>query len=187
MFGMNEPTSYSLTKCAALFVCMVALGNLLAFIYIHVGYAHPQAAMDFSHLATAIVSIHLGPGIGMIAGGLIGIVPYYRFGAAGWLGPFLGFVGIIVSKALSGLFFGVLYRRVRPFQAVVAGFIPESIFTYVVLKYFTHILLPPQIASGFTDSLIIFILTKSWIGILVVGVIVDILKSKKIVETVLAA
>ncbi|MBS7651128.1 MAG: hypothetical protein QXQ11_05395 [Candidatus Bathyarchaeia archaeon] len=183
---MNESTRYSLTKCAALFVCMVALGNLLAFIYIKVGYAHPQVAMDFSHLATAIVSIHLGPAIGMIAGGLIGIVPYYRFGVAGWLGPFLGFIGIIIGKALSGLSFGIFSKRVRPFQAVIAGFIPESIFTYVVLKYFTHILLPPQIASGFTDNLITFILSRSWIGILVVGLIVDILKRKRIVENVLA-
>ncbi|MGQ9639285.1 MAG: hypothetical protein ACUVUB_02350 [Candidatus Bathyarchaeia archaeon] len=177
---------YSEAKCVALLACMVTLGNLLASISMYVGRSHPQVALDFSHLATAIIAIRLGPGMGVITGALVGIVSFYQFGVVGWLGPFLGFLSIVLGRALSGLFFGLLSSRLRPFKAVAIGFIPESLYTYIALKYLTHLLLPPQIASGFTDNLIIFILTKAWIAIIIIGAIVDIITTRKVVEAVLA-
>jgi len=177
---------YSLTKSVALVASMAALGNVLAFISMYVGRFHPQVALDFSNLATAIVAIYLGPAMGMITGALVGIAPYYEFGVIGWLGPFLGFVGLTVGKALSGLFFGLLGRRTRPFLAVVLGFVPESIYIYILFKFLTRLLLPAQIASGFTDALILAVQTKAWFEIAIIGVLMEIVKKRKIVEAVLA-
>lgn len=47
---------------------MVALGNVLALISMYVGDFHPEIALDFSHLATAIVAIYSGLAMGVITG-----------------------------------------------------------------------------------------------------------------------
>jgi hypothetical protein len=177
---------YSATKSVALMASMVALGNVLALISMCVGDFHPQVALDFSHLATAIVAIYSGPTMGMITGALVGMAPYYRLGVVGWLGPFLGFVGLVGGKALSGLFFGLLGEKIRPFPAIVLGFLPESVYIYVLLKFFTRLVLPPQIASAFTDVIIISVQAKAWFEIVIIAVIMDIVKKRKIIDAILA-
>ncbi|MBS7622395.1 hypothetical protein KEJ39_01795 [Candidatus Bathyarchaeota archaeon] len=174
-----------MTKSVALMASMAALGNVLAFISMYVGRFHPQVALDFSHLATAIVAVYLGPTLGMFTGALVGLAPYYYFGVLGWLGPFLGFVGFFIGKALSGLFFGLLGKSFRPLVAVVLGYIPECLWTYVVLRLLTRLMLPTQIAAGFTDAVVMMILLKAWFEIVIIGVIVDLVKRRRIVDAIL--
>lgn len=176
----------STTKSVALMASMAALGNVLAFISMYVGSFHPQVALDFSHLATAIVAVYLGPAMGMFTGALVGLAPYYYFGVLGWLGPFLGFVGFFLGKALSGLFFGLLARTMRPLIAIILGYIPECLWTYIVLRLLTRLLLPTQIASGFTDTVILLILAKAWVEIVIIGILVDLVKKRRIVDAILA-
>jgi riboflavin transporter FmnP len=176
----------SMTKSVALMASMAALGNVLAFISMYVGSFHPQVALDFSHLATAIVAVYLGPAMGMFTGALVGLAPYYYFGVLGWLGPFLGFIGFFLGKALSGLFFGLLARRMRPLSAIILGFIPECLWIYIVLRLLTQLLLPAQISSGFTDAVIVLVLAKAWVEIVIIGVVVDLVKKRRIVDAILA-
>lgn len=176
----------STTKSVALMASMAALGNVLAFISMYVGSFHPQVALDFSHLATAIVAVYMGPAMGMFTGALVGLAPYYYFGVLGWLGPFLGFVGFFLGKALSGLFFGLLARRMRPLIAIILGYIPECLWIYAVLRILTRLLLPVQIAAAFTDAVIVLVLMKSWVEIVIIGIVVDLVKKRKIVDAILA-
>lgn len=173
-------------KSLALVATMAALGNILAFISMQVGSFHPQVALDFSHLATAVVAIYLGSVMGMITGGIVGIVPFYHFGVLGWLGPFLGFVGFFIGKALTGLFIGLFTKKFRPFLAVILGFVPESIWIYIVLRFLSNVFLPVSIASAFTDYTVLLILGKAWFEIVVIAVLMDLIKKRRIVDAILA-
>lgn len=174
------------TKRVALMASMAALGNVLAFISMFIRGYHPQVALDFSHLATAIVAVYLGPVMGMFTGILVGMAPFIQLGVMGVLGPFLGFIGFAVGKALSGLYFGILAKRMRPALAVILGFIPEFVWIYVVLRLLTWLILPPQTAAIFTDILILSILAKAWLEIAIIGALVDLIKRRKIVEAILS-
>ncbi|MCJ7760194.1 hypothetical protein MUP59_03525 [Candidatus Bathyarchaeota archaeon] len=173
-------------KSLALVATMAALGNILAFISMYVGSFHPKVAVDFSHLATAVVAIYLGPVMGMITGGLVGMAPFYYFGVLGWLGPFLGFVAFFVGKVLTGLFIGLFTKKFRPFLAVILGFVPESIWVYIVLRFLSKVFLPLQIASAFTDYIVLLILGKAWFEIVVIAALMDLIKKRRIVDAILA-
>lgn len=166
------------TKKIAFVAIMGALGNILALLSTYLGNIHPQVALDFSHIATFIVALNMDPLQGFVTGCLVSIVPFYRFGLAGWLGPIIGFT-IIPLKGLSGLFGGVVSKRFRPFIAVTLGYLPESISTYIVLRYLTALFLPAEIAGFLTDPLVLGILFKAWIEIVIIAFLMELINRNK--------
>jgi len=169
------------TKDIAIIAVMGALGNLLATLTTYLGTIHPQIAFDLSHLATFMVSIFRGPAMGAIVGAIISIEPIYRFGITGWLGPVVGVIGFLPGKAMTGFFSGLLTRKTRPFLAVTIGYIPESVYTYLVLKYLTMLLIP-NVAHFFSDAVIFTILIKAWIEIILMGVFMEIISRNQAVK-----
>jgi len=168
------------SKDIALLALMGALGNIIAAITTYVGTIHPQIAFDFSHLATLLVAVFRDPIMGAIVGAMISLEPFYRFGVTGWLGPIVG-LSFIPGKAMTGYTAGILARRTRPVLAVLLGYVPECIFTYITLKYITMLLIP-TVAPFFTDVVIFTILTKAWIEIVLLGFLMEIIARNKAIK-----
>ena len=168
------------SKDVAIIALMGALGNVLATITTYLGTIHPQIAFDLSHLATFIVAIFRGPTMGAIVGAIVSLEPFYRFGITGWLGPIVG-LSFIPGKAMTGYFSGILAKRMRPILAVLLGYVPECIFTYITLKYITMLIIP-HIALFFTDAIIFTILTKAWLEIIFLGFFMEIIARNKAVK-----
>jgi len=182
-FRMSKTKKNSMhprSKDVAIVALMGALGNVLATMTTYLGAIHPQIAIDLSHLATFIVAIYRGPMMGAMVGAIVSLEPFYRFGIAGWLGPIVGLT-FIPGKAMTGYFAGIFAKRMRPIFAVLLGYVPESIFTYITLKYLTMLLLP-QIAPFFTDAIIFTILAKAWMEILFLGFLMEIIARNKAVK-----
>ncbi len=147
-----------------------ALGNILAMISMFLGNIHPQIAIDMSHVATVIGAYILGPLWAALIGLLISIVPFIRFGIMGSLGPLIGSL-IFPGKAMTGLFAGLLARRIkRPIIALTLGYVPESLFTWATFKLWIPIF-APQLSGWLTDAVIYGILIKAWVEILFIGAI----------------
>ncbi len=161
--------SRELSKYVAMTAILGALGNVLALISMILGNVHPQIAIDLSHLATVFAAYMVGPLWATLVGALISIVPFIRFGLMGGLGPIAGSL-IFPGKALTGLFAGLLAKRVKhPMVALGIGYIPESIFTWLSFRIWIPIL-APQSTGWLTDAIIYGILIKAWIEILSIGV-----------------
>jgi riboflavin transporter FmnP len=150
---------------------MGALGNILALLSVYLAPIHPQIALDFSHVGTFLAALQCGPILGFFTGALVALTPFYRFGVMGWYGPLLG-SGIILGKALTGLGFGIASKRLRPILAGPVGFLPESIYTYLYLKYVT-IFFMPGLSDFMTDAVILSILAKAWIEIAIISAITE--------------
>jgi predicted membrane protein len=151
-----------------------ALGNILAIISMFLGNIHPQIAIDMSHIATAIGAYILGPLWATLVGLLISIVPFIRFGLMGGLGPLIGSL-IFPGKAMTGLFTGILARRIRrPIIALALGYVPESLFTWATFKLWIPIF-APQISNWLTDAIVYGILLKAWIEILFIGAVSELI------------
>jgi len=145
-----------------------ALGNVLAIFSTILGNIHPQIAIDLSHLATVLAAFTLGPLDATVVGAIISIVPFVRFGLIGSLGPIAGSL-IFPGKALTGLFTGLLARKVKgPFIALSLGYIPESIFTWASFKLWIPLIVP-EVSGWITDAIIFAILIKAWVEILFIG------------------
>jgi len=154
------------------------LGNLLAYMSALLITVQPQIAFDLSHVATFTVALYLGPYYGLMAGALVAIYPYIEFGVMGVYGPFLG-LAIVVGKAMTGLFCGLLASRTRPYMAVAFGYIPEFLFTLVFLKT-TQLWIAPDALTG---EMISSILLKGWIEVLVLSFVLETVSRRHIAET----
>jgi uncharacterized membrane protein len=101
-----------------------ALGVILGYISLFVPILGQQVKLDFSHLGTMFAAVFLGPFAGAITGGIVGIPPSLQFG------NYL----IAPIKLLTGLIVGLVIKKVKiPSLAIVMGFIPESLLTYLTL------------------------------------------------------
>ncbi len=137
-----------------------AIGILLGYLSLTLApIIGNQVALDLSHLGTMASAIFVGPFAGFITGGIVGIPPSLRFG-----NPL-----IAVGKLITGFCVALVFRYVKsPFLAVVLGYIPESLITYLTLGVF-------GIPYSLPLPVIYTILGKAWIEIGVIGVVMEIL------------
>lgn len=162
---------------------MSALGTVLAVVsFVPIG---PGIHIDFSHIGTFIVAIALGPFYGMITGALIGIYPMTVFG-----NPL-----VIIGKALTGLFIGLLIQRARLVIGVesgekaktmriipttVVGWFPEAVFTFVTLGIIgIPVLFPMPVVQS--------ILVKGAAEIVLLGILCEILFASKALQHALTS
>jgi hypothetical protein len=153
-------------------------GNVLALLSSLLNPLQPQATFDFSHIATFGTAIAFGPFYGLLAGAIGSLYPYYEFAIAGVYGPWWG-LSIIVGKAMTGFFCGLLRGKVPPFLAVNISYIPESIFTLGFLFLMTVVLpagsMPPQTMAD--------ILLEGWVEVIVFSFIIETVVRRRIMET----
>lgn len=154
------------------------LGNLLAYLSSLLTPMQPQVTFDFSHIATFAVAVAFGPYYGLLTGAVGAIYPYYEFAVQGIYGPWYG-LAIILGKAMTGYFCGLLRHRMPTFLAVTVSYIPECIYTQLFLlsMYFA---LPPgamtwAIASG--------ILMEGWVEVIIFSFIIEMVVRRRIMET----
>ncbi|MGD2073181.1 MAG: ECF transporter S component [Candidatus Thorarchaeota archaeon] len=157
---------------------MSALGTVLAVVsFVPIG---PGVHIDFSHIGTFIVAIALGPFYGMITGALIGIYPMTVFG-----NPL-----VIIGKALTGLFIGLLIQRarlviglegekkakfLRIIPTTIVGWLPEALFTFVTLGIIgIPVLFPIAVVQS--------ILVKGAAEIVLLGILCEILFASKALQ-----
>jgi hypothetical protein len=138
---------------------LAAIGVVLGYVSLQIPLFGSQVALDFSHLATMMAAVFLGPFAGGATGLIIGIPPSIRFG------NFL----IFPLKAVTGIFVGWLMRWLKiPFLAIIIGYIPESLLTYLTLSVWgIPYPLPWPVVSA--------ILVKAWIEIGIIAVVVELL------------
>ncbi len=168
------------SKEIALIVIMGALGNVLALTASYLGNIHPQVALDLSHIATFIIALNLGPLAGFTTGCIAGLFTYYRFGVIGAYGPFLGLL-IIPLKGITGIFSGLLARRTRPLFAVTLGYIPESVGTFLYMRYVAALFLPAEVMQ-FIIPIITTVLIKAWVEIFVLGALMEIIQRNQALQ-----
>lgn len=164
------------SKEIAFIAIMGAMGNALSILSAYIGNIHPQIALDLSHVATFISALYLGPISGFVTGCIASLFPFYRFGLTGLLGPVLGLM-IIFEKGLTGLFAGMLAKKVRPFFAVILGYIPECILMYITLVHLTaflYFLVSPNAAVIFA-AIFLTILSKAWLEIFVMAFLMELI------------
>jgi hypothetical protein len=162
---------------------MGALGNVLALLTVTIPTPVSQIAPDLSHVATLIVALYSGPVLGGITGALVSIVPFYRFGVAGWYGPMVGLL-IIPLKSLTGITAGLLGKRLRPAFATLLGYVPECVSTYAFFILVVPFFLP-QVAQYVTQGFVILVLAKAWMELGIIAVIMEAIKRRDIVGRIL--
>jgi riboflavin transporter FmnP len=162
---------------------MGALGNVLALLTLAIPTPISQVAPDLSHVATLIVALYSGPALGGMTGAIVSLAPFYRFGVTGWFGPLVGFL-IIPLKALTGVTAGFLGRRFRPAVATLLGYLPESAATYL---YFVSVVpfFLPEVASYITEGFIVLVLSKAWVELGIIAVLMEAIKRRDIVGRLL--
>jgi hypothetical protein len=154
------------------------MGNLLAYLSSLLTPMHPQISFDFSHLATFMIAIALGPVYGFLAGAISSIQPYIQYSVLGIYGPFFG-LAIIFGKAMTGFFCGLLRNKMPTFLAINLAYIPESIFT-LGFSLLMRILLP---AGTMSWEIINGILMEGWVEVIIFSFIIDNVVRKKVIET----
>jgi riboflavin transporter FmnP len=178
--GLYTPTA---GRQVAFVASMGALGNVLALLTVTIPTPVSQIAPDLSHVATLIVALYCGPVLGGITGALVSIVPFYRFGVAGWFGPLVGFL-IIPLKSLTGITAGLLGKKLRPAFATLLGYVPECISTYVFFILVVPFFLP-EVAQYVTQGFVILVLAKAWVELGIIAVIMEAIKRRDIVRRIL--
>ena len=179
--GLHISTS---GKQVAFVASMGALGNVLALLTVAIPTPVSQVAPDLSHVATLIVALYSGPVLGGITGALVSIVPFYRFGVAGWFGPVVGFL-IIPLKSLTGITAGLLGKKLRPGLATLLGYVPECISTYAYFILVVPLFLP-EVAQYITQGFIVLVLAKAWVELGIIAAIMEAIKRRDIVGRLLA-
>jgi MFS family permease len=154
------------------------LGNLLSFLSSLLTPMHPQVSLDFSHLATFITAIALGPFYGLIAGAVGSIYPYMHYAVFGIYGPFWG-LAIIFGKAMTGFICGLLRNKMPVFLAVNISYIPESLFTFGFIQFMSFILAPGLIDGKIISGIII----EGWVEVIIFSFLIDTVMRQKIIET----
>ena len=162
---------------------MGALGNVLALLTVSIPTPISQIAPDLSHVATLIVALYSGPLLGGVTGALVSIVPFYRFGIAGWFGPLVGLL-IIPLKSLTGVTAGILGKKLRPGVATLLGYVPECVSTYLYFMLVVPLFLP-QVAGYVTQSFVILVLAKAWVELGIIAVIMEAIRRRDIVDRLL--
>ena len=155
---------------------MAALGNVLALLTVSIPTPISQVAPDLSHVATLIVALYSGPLLGGFTGAMVSIVPFYRFGVAGWYGPVVGFL-IVPLKSLTGITAGFLGNKMRPAFATLLGYVPECISTYAFFRLVVPFFLP-QIAQYVTQAFVILVLAKAWMELGIIAVLMEAIKRR---------
>jgi len=154
------------------------LGNLLSFLSSLLTPMQPQVSFDFSHLATFLAAIALGPFYGMIAGAAGSIYPYMHYAVFGIYGPFWG-LAIIFGKTMTGFICGLLRNKMPVFLAVNISYIPESLFTFgftqLMILFLPAGLLDGKIISG--------IIIEGWVEVMIFSLLIDTVMRQKIIET----
>jgi len=180
---MGVPTS-TVGRQVAFVASMGALGNVLALLTVSIPTPISQVAPDLSHVATLIVALYSGPVLGGITGAMVSIVPFYRFGVTGWFGPFLGFL-IIPLKSLTGIAAGFLGKRMRPGFATLLGYVPESFATYLYFIVIVPFFLP-EVAPYITQGFVVVVLSKAWLELGIIAVLMEAIWRRDIVTRLLA-
>ena len=162
---------------------MGALGNVLALLTVSIPTPISQVAPDLSHVATLIVALYSGPVLGGITGALVSIVPFYRFGVAGWFGPLVGFL-IIPLKSLTGITAGILGKRLRPGAATLIGYVPECVSTYLYFMLVVPFFLP-EVAQYVTQGFVVLVLAKAWVELGIIAIIMEAIRRRDIVGRIL--
>ena len=154
------------------------LGNLLAYLSSLLTPLQPQVTFDFSHIATFAVAVAFGPFYGMLTGAIGAIYPYYEFALTGIYGPWYG-LAIILGKAMTGYFCGLLRHRMPTFLAVTVSYIPECIYTQLFLlsMYFA---LP---AGAITWAIATGILMEGLVEVIIFSFIIEMVVRRRIMET----
>jgi hypothetical protein len=153
-------------------------GNLLSFLSSLLTPLHPQVTFDFSHLATFVTAIALGPLCGLIAGAVGAIYPYFHYAVFGIYGPFFG-LAIIFGKAMTGFICGLLRNRMPVFMAVNISYIPESLFTLGFVQ-----LVALFLTAGSLNGVIISGIIKSgWVQVILFSFLIDTVMRQRIIET----
>jgi riboflavin transporter FmnP len=178
--GLYTPTA---GRQVAFVASMGALGNVLALLTVTIPTPVSQIAPDLSHVATLIVALYCGPVLGGITGALVSIVPFYRFGVAGWFGPLVGFL-IIPLKSLTGITAGLLGKKLRPAFATLFGYVPECVSTYAFFILVVPFFLP-EVAQYVTQGFVILVLAKAWVELSIIAVIMEAIKRRDIVGRIL--
>lgn len=163
---------------------MGALGNILALLTLSIPTPMSQIAPDLSHVATLIVALYAGPVLGGITGAIVSIVPFYRFGVTGWFGPLVGFL-IIPLKSLTGITAGFLGRRLRPSTATLLGYVPECVSTYLYFVLVVPFFLP-EVAQYITAGFVALVLSKAWVELGIIAVIMEAIKRRDIVSRLIS-
>jgi hypothetical protein len=154
------------------------LGNLLSYLSSLLTPLQPQVSFDFSHLATFITAIVLGPFYGMIAGAVGAIYPYMHYAVFGIYGPYFG-LAIIFGKTMTGLICGLLRNKMPVFLVVNISYIPESLFTLGFTQMMT-LLLSPEVMNA---KVIYGIIIEGWVEVLIFSFLIDTIMREKIIET----
>jgi hypothetical protein len=154
------------------------LGNLLAYLSSRLTPMQPQVSFDFSHLATFMIAISLGPGYGFLAGAISSLQPYFHYAVWGIYGPFFG-LAIIFGKAMTGLFCGLLRGKMSTYLAVSLAYIPESIFT-LGFSLLMRSFLP---AGTMSWEIINGILMEGWVEVIIFAFVIDNIVRRKVIET----
>ena len=164
---------------------MGALGNVLALLTVSIPTPMSQVAPDLSHVATLIAALYSGPLLGGITGALVSIVPFYRFGVAGWFGPLVGFL-IIPLKSLTGITAGFLGKRLRPGLATLLGYVPECVSTYVYFILVVPFFLP-EVSQYITQAFVALVLAKAWVELGIIAIIMEAIKRRDIVSRLIGS
>jgi riboflavin transporter FmnP len=166
----------SKTRQFTFIVMMGALGNVLFLLTLQV-LPGGQVILDLSHIGTMIAALYGGPLVGLATGSLVGIGPGIYLGFGGpWGTSFLGLTGLILGKAMTGLFVGYLAylfhkhygkrRSITSLMSVFLGYIPECLFTVL---YFL-VLIPFFFPTRSIEMLIVgSVVVKAWIEIILIG------------------
>jgi hypothetical protein len=154
------------------------LGSVLSFLSSLLTPMQPQVSFDFSHLATFITAIVLGPFYGMIAGAIGSLYPYMHYAVFGIYGPYFG-LAIIFGKTMTGLICGLLRNRMPVFLAVNVSYIPESLFTFGFTQMMT-LFLTPDVMNG---KVISGIIIEGWVEVIIFSFLIDTVIRQKIIET----
>jgi hypothetical protein len=153
-------------------------GNLLSFLSSLLTPLHPQVTFDFSHLATFVTAIALGPIYGLIAGAVGSIYPYFHYAVFGIYGPFFG-LAIIFGKAMTGFICGLLRNRMPVFMAVNISYIPESLFTLGFVQAVALFLT----AGSLNGAIISGIIKSGWVQVILFSFLIDTVMRQRIIET----
>lgn len=169
------------SKGLSFIALMAALGNVLSLISIQLSPIIPSIplgpinfslALDLSHLATFIAALLGGPLVGGLTGLVGGFVAAFQFGLS--QGNIITGIGLPLGKAMTGIAAGVLIKRVsvnewKALAVTTISYIPEAIFTAIILVYLYPILygLPSAIAALIATQ----ILVKAFVEMLILGII----------------
>jgi len=177
-----EYTLHPTGRQVAFVASMGALGNVLALLTVSIPTPMSQVAPDLSHIATLIVALSYGPLLGGVTGAIVSFVPFYRFGVVGWFGPLVGFL-IIPFKSLTGITAGFLGRKMRPAFATLLGYVPECICTYLYFMWLVPFFLP-QVSSFITQAFVLVVLSKAWLELGVIAVIMEAITRRHILDRI---